>query len=357
MTATPLNKRLFHHLRGAGRASDVFLQRELKKIGLPLAQFYVLSCLWQRDGVTQNWIGEKTFMTEGVTSQLIKEMVKQDFVEQRRDEADKRKRLIYLCPKADELKGPALDIWAQCLKDVSEGLASEDISNFATLADRMRLNALSAYQTEFGEQKKVGGESLSLIKALTMSSEESMSVINTELKFVYMNQRFRQFFDMPEHALSVGDPAHKFYRRIAQNPIYKIKNPERYVFERVNELRNLKTKRSVIRQSGDDLYFRISQTRLEDGSILTNTERLSDGVAAKQEMQDTETARTHQINRTEAFRLEGVESVLDPLRALAAAAEKLHAIAPGEGAKQKADAINEALSLCLLQVEKVMSEL
>ena len=78
MISPHLQNRLFHHLRGAGRASDIYLQRELKEIGLPLAQFYVLSCLWQRDGVTQNWIGEKTFMTEGVTSQLIKEMVKQE---------------------------------------------------------------------------------------------------------------------------------------------------------------------------------------------------------------------------------------------------------------------------------------
>jgi len=357
MTSSHLENRLFHHLRGAGRASDVYLQRELKEIGLPLAQFYVLSCLWQRDGVTQNWIGEKTFMTEGVTSQLIKEMVKQDFVEQRRDDADKRKRLIFLRPKANEMKGPALDIWAQCLKDVSEGLASEDISNFATLADRMRLNALSAYQAEFGEQKKVRGETLSLIKALTMSSEESLSIINTELKFVYMNQRFRQLFDMPEDALSVGDPAHKFYRRIAQNPIFKIKSPERYVFERMNDLRNLKTKRSIIRKSGEDLYFRISQSRLEDGSILTNTERLTDEVAARQEMQDTETALARQHNRNEAFRLEGVKIVLDPLKAIADAAERLHDIAPGNAAKRKAVAINGALSLCLLNLEKVMSEL
>ena len=357
MISSCLENRLFHHLRGAGRASDVYLQRELKEIGLPLAQFYVLSCLWQRDGVTQNWIGEKTFMTEGVTSQLIKEMVKQALVEQRRDEADKRKRLIFLKPKANALKGPALDIWARCLKDVSEGLEANDISNFATLADRMRLNALSAYRTEFGEQKEVRGETPSLIKALTMSSEQSMSVINPELKFVYMNQRFRQFFDMPEDVLTVGDSAQKFYRRLAQNPIYKIEHPERYVFRRMNELRNLKSKRSIIRKSGDNLYFRISQSRLEDGSILTNTERLTDEVAAKQEMQDTESALKLQLNRNEAFRLEGVRNILDPLKGLADEAERLHDIAPDNVAKLKADAINGALSLCLLHVEKVMSEL
>jgi len=357
MISPHLQNRLFHHLRGAGRASDIYLQRELKEIGLPLAQFYVLSCLWQRDGVTQNWIGEKTFMTEGVTSQLIKEMVKQELVEQRRDEADKRKRLIYLCPKAESLKGPALEVWAQCLKDVSEGLASEDLSNFATLADRMRLNAHSACQQEADEKKEIQGETLGLVKALKMSSEESLSIINPDLKFVYMNQRFREFFDMPEDALVIGDSADKFYRRIAQKPVYDIKNPERYVFERMNELRNLKTKRSVVRQSGKGNYFRITQTKWEDGSILTNTERLSDNMAARQEMQAIETARSREVSRNEVFRVEAVRNILNPLKALADAAEHLHKSAPNDIVKLKADAVNGALSLCLLHVEKVMSEL
>ena len=357
MTPSHLNNRLFHHLRGAGRASDVYLQRELKEIGLPLAQFYVLSCLWQRDGVTQNWIGEKTFMTEGVTSQLIKEMVKQDRVEQRRDVNDRRKRLIFLRPSAEALKGPALDIWARCLKDVSDGLGSDDLSNFATLADRMRLNPLTAYQKEFGDQNKVRGETLSLIKALTLSSEESLSVINTELKFVYMNQRFRQFFDMPEEALSVGDPAHKFYRRLATMPLYNIENPERYVFERVSELKNLKTKRSVVRQSGNGDYFRITQTKLEDGSILTNTERLSDGKAAEKEMRETETARACKLGKIESFRKEAVHNIADPLKALIDSAENLRSAAPGGTAQMKAEAINAALSTCILHVEKLVSEL
>lgn len=357
MLSTHLQNRLFHHLRGAGRASDVFLQRELKEIGLPLAQFYVLSCLWQRDGVTQNWIGEKTFMTEGVTSQLIKEMVKLDRVEQRRDLNDKRKRLIFLRPNGEALKGPALQIWGRCLKDVSDGLGSEDLSNFATLADRMRLNALTAYQKEFGELKEVRGETLSLIKALTLSSEESLSVINAELKFVYMNQRFRQFFDMPESALAVGDPAQNFYRRLAQKPIYNIQNPERYVFERINELRNLKTKRSVVRQSGNGHYFRITQTKLEDGSILTNTERLTNVGAAKKEMQASETAQTKKMDAIETFRLEVIQIISDPLKTLARSAEDLKKMPPTENSKEMIEEIDAALSVCLLNIEKIVSKI
>ncbi len=255
------------------------------------------------------------------------------------------------------LKGPALQIWAQCLKDVADGLAADDLSNFATLAERMRLNALSAYQKEFGEQKDVRGETLGLIKALTLSSEESLSVINTELKFVYMNQRFRQFFDMPEDVLSVGDPAHKFYRRIANNPAFGIENTERYVFLRVNELRNIKDKRSVIRETGKGHFFRITQTRLEDGSILTNTERLSDAKAARLEMQQSQKAQAKRRNEIDDFRKAVERDLSGPLKDLALAADALGNTAKSNLTKEKLGEMKAAISTCLLQIEKSRSAL
>ena len=162
---------------------------------------------------------------------------------------------------------------------------------------------------------------------------------------------------MPESVLSVGDPAQKFYRRLAGMPRYKIENPEKYVFERIQELKNLRTKRSVVRQSGNGHYFRVTQTKLEDGSILTNTERLSNAIEAQEEMHACKENGSGTSGKIEIFRSEAVQNIAAPLKAIANTAETLREVAPGQTEQSKAAAINEALSNCVQHVEKIVKEL
>lgn len=352
----PINYRLFHHLRGAGRATEVLLQRELKDIGLPLAQFYVLQCLWQKDGVTQSWISEKTFMTEGVTSQLIKEMVKSERVQQHRDTQDKRKRLIFLNPPVNALKGPALDIWARCLKNASIGLTDAQCADYVSLSRRIRLNALTSYQQGFGAPKALRTETMGLLETLTLNTQDSLSVISPDYKFVYMNDRFRKFFDMPETALKVGDPAHVFYRRIAQNPAFAIEDEEAYIFKNLKHLRDLTASASIVRRVSKGRFFRITQRKLEDNYILTTTERLTDTAAAQVEMDSDTQARDQSQKRNDATKQRVRDTVSTPLQGLFTAVERLRADLDSSSQDIMLGEIEAAVSSCILRIEKTISE-
>jgi len=71
-----------------------------------------LRVLWEGDGVSRNYIAERTFITESSTAQVINEMERPKLLERHRDPNDKRKRIIRLLPKASAWKERILGITA-----------------------------------------------------------------------------------------------------------------------------------------------------------------------------------------------------------------------------------------------------
>jgi len=67
-------KSLPYYLRGAFRGFETALGRYLKTFNLPVSQFYILRLQWDEAGNSQIDIAERAFMTESVTSQVLKKM-------------------------------------------------------------------------------------------------------------------------------------------------------------------------------------------------------------------------------------------------------------------------------------------
>lgn len=82
----------------------------LREIGLSIPQFDVLSTLTQEQGVTQQALAERLYVTKGNVSGLIDRLVEAGLVERHPLPGDRRSHALHLTPRGHELasKGIAL---------------------------------------------------------------------------------------------------------------------------------------------------------------------------------------------------------------------------------------------------------
>src|SRR5689334_18211269 len=74
----------------------LMMGRALRKVGLSIPQFDVLSALQQGAGITQGELAQKLLVTKGNVSGLIDRLVEAGLVERRRGAKDRRSHALFL---------------------------------------------------------------------------------------------------------------------------------------------------------------------------------------------------------------------------------------------------------------------
>ena len=82
----------------------------LSRHGISFAQFRVLNCLWETDGMNQSEIADMLHITPASLSALLNLLVKKGLLERRVDENDTRSRRIYLTENGVMLKKVSWEI-------------------------------------------------------------------------------------------------------------------------------------------------------------------------------------------------------------------------------------------------------
>lgn len=76
---------------------------ELRRIGLSIPQFDLLSTLTEREGLTQQELAQRLYVTKGNVSGLVDRLVEAGLVERRTIEGDRRSHALYLTESGREL--------------------------------------------------------------------------------------------------------------------------------------------------------------------------------------------------------------------------------------------------------------
>jgi DNA-binding MarR family transcriptional regulator len=76
---------------------------ELKVIGLSIPQFDLISTLTEREGVTQQELAQRLYVTKGNVSGLVDRLVEAELVERRALAGDRRSHALHLTPKGRAL--------------------------------------------------------------------------------------------------------------------------------------------------------------------------------------------------------------------------------------------------------------
>ena len=93
------------HARLGAAISD-----RLKTIGLSVPQCDVLTTLTEREGVSQQELAQRLYVTKGNISGLIDRLVTAGLVERRVTEGDRRSHAIYLTKEGRRLAGLGLEL-------------------------------------------------------------------------------------------------------------------------------------------------------------------------------------------------------------------------------------------------------
>lgn len=100
-TADPL-RIWFRFIRLNRRATNA-VAAELKELGLSIPQFDLLSTLTEREGMSQQELAERLYVTKGNVSGLLDRMVEAGLVERRSIPGDRRSNALYLTAKGRDL--------------------------------------------------------------------------------------------------------------------------------------------------------------------------------------------------------------------------------------------------------------
>jgi len=85
------------------RRAVTAIASELKALGLSIPQFDLLSTLTEQEGLSQQELAERLYVTKGNVSGLLDRMVEADLVERRSIPGDRRSNALYLTRKGREL--------------------------------------------------------------------------------------------------------------------------------------------------------------------------------------------------------------------------------------------------------------
>ncbi|MEG1581082.1 MAG: MarR family transcriptional regulator [Bacteroidaceae bacterium] len=119
------------------------IQRILKQnnIEMTFEQLQIMHCLWKAEGVSQQFLAERTTKDKACLTNLINNLEKKSWVIRVEDAADKRNRLIFLTGEGKELAKkvmPLLDtIYAYLAKKMNKKRLQTSIDNLVMLNDTL----------------------------------------------------------------------------------------------------------------------------------------------------------------------------------------------------------------------------
>ncbi|WP_441984032.1 MarR family winged helix-turn-helix transcriptional regulator [Microvirga sp. 2YAF29] len=132
----------FRFIRLHRRAMNT-VASELKVLGLSIPQFDLLSTLTEREGMSQQELAERLYVTKGNVSGLLDRMVEADLVERRAIPGDRRSNALYLTKKGRDLAEKGIAAQRAYVTRSLGSLPAEDLADLEriVLAWRERARA------------------------------------------------------------------------------------------------------------------------------------------------------------------------------------------------------------------------
>jgi MarR family transcriptional regulator, organic hydroperoxide resistance regulator len=116
---------------------------ELKSLGLSVPQFDLLSTLTEREGLSQQELAERLYVTKGNVSGLLDRMVEAGLVERRTIPGDRRSNALYLTEKGRDLAEKGIAAQKSYVQGTLGSLPPEDLADLERIVlawrDRARM--------------------------------------------------------------------------------------------------------------------------------------------------------------------------------------------------------------------------
>lgn len=115
------------------------LQRVLKcnNIDMTFEMLQIMSCLWKAQGVSQQYLAEKTAKDKACLTNLINNLEKKGWVVRKEDPSDRRNRLVFLTIKGEQVSETVKPLIKEVYVHASERMGVDRITQCISLLQQL----------------------------------------------------------------------------------------------------------------------------------------------------------------------------------------------------------------------------
>ena len=141
-------------IHDVSRLRRIVIDRALKPVGITRSQWWVLSFLGRRDGMTQTALAADLDLTKVAIGGLLDRMESSAFVERRPDQRDGRIKRIYLTPAGTRFLGTIRaniqEVEREILADINEAALQVTTDTMFQIKRTLQAMAIGSYSENQG---------------------------------------------------------------------------------------------------------------------------------------------------------------------------------------------------------------
>lgn len=112
----------------------------MEKAGLFRGQPFLLSCLWQNDGLTHSELANQAGVQPATISVALQRMEKAGLIERQPDRVDQRVSRVFLTDSGRDIRPAVEEFWQELETSTFSGFNPQEIDQFRALLQRIYNN-------------------------------------------------------------------------------------------------------------------------------------------------------------------------------------------------------------------------
>ena len=131
------SKYLCYKLSRVMRKVHRYYESNLSQYGITPSQFYVLSAVWEKDGVKFKDLAKSLAMDGSTLTSILDRMERLDLVERRNDPEDRRSILVFLKEKAKQKIAEITYLAEKLDQEIKERFSDEEFATFERVLEKI----------------------------------------------------------------------------------------------------------------------------------------------------------------------------------------------------------------------------
>ncbi|USG64358.1 MarR family transcriptional regulator [Brevibacillus ruminantium] len=114
-----------------------YYQKVVNPFKITIDQWMILVVLWEREGITQNELAERTYKDKTNIARMLFTMEERGFIYRVTDKKDRRSLQVFLTDHGKKLKDEVLPVSIEAYRQTVKGLSEEEVNQFRYLLNKI----------------------------------------------------------------------------------------------------------------------------------------------------------------------------------------------------------------------------
>jgi DNA-binding MarR family transcriptional regulator len=126
--------------------TQAYMEKKLGIYGIGSGEVAILMTLHKEDALTQGEIAEKIHVDKATVSREVRKLLRNGYLERKRDEKDRRRHIISLSPEGKKIIPEIKKVLLEWKKILLHGFSKEERAFIMKAIEKMEQNAIKAME-------------------------------------------------------------------------------------------------------------------------------------------------------------------------------------------------------------------